>query len=411
MALAGGHDERDRHPHPRPHNETYYEHAWIARYLGVLLLEGEDLTVRNGRAMVRTVAGLQPIEVLWRRLDAAFMDPLELRPDSWIGTPGFVGVLREGGALALNALGSGLLESRALQAFLPGICRALTGQELKLPGIATWWCGQAGARDEAVAQLPRMMLGPALSTRLPYGDPDTTVHGDALDPDDRVRLLQLLREDGAAWVAQETVTLSTTPTWVDGQLEARPFVLRCFAARTAQGWEVMPGGFARIGAQADTRAIAMQRGGQAADVWIVAEAPVQQDDPADGRRRAHAPAQPRRRAAQPGGGEPAVAGPLQRARRKCGAHPARLPCASGREPAPPAAGAGNACADSWKAARWTSASRSRPACCATSTPPPPAPRASATASRRMAGRRSTTSPAAPTASPSGSRPATTPAAR
>lgn len=301
VALAGGQDDAIAILTPGQHNETYYEHAWIARYLGVLLLEGEDLTVRNGVPMVRTVAGLQPISVLWRRMDAAFMDPLELRPDSWIGTPGIVGALRDGNALALNALGSGLLESRALQAFLPGICRALTGAELALPGIATWWCGQPAERDEAIAQLDRMMLGPALSTRLPYDDPDATLHSDALDPDDRARLLSLLRSDGASWVAQETVTLSTTPTWVDGRLEARPFVLRCFLARTANGWEVMPGGFARIGAQADARAIAMQRGGQAADVWIVADAAVEQDSlfPAAGahmHRRSHAGALPSRAA-------------------------------------------------------------------------------------------------------------------
>src|SRR5690606_7993585 len=151
------------------------------------------------------------------------------------------------------------------------------GRGLQLPGIATWWCGLASGRELAVAQADRMLIGPAFSTRLPYEDPQATLPGAQLDPDERERLLQRLQVEGAQWVAQEAVTLSTTPVHIDGRLEPRPFVLRAFVARTPDGWEVMPGGFARIGAQADTRAIAMQLGGQAADVWVVGERPVVQE--------------------------------------------------------------------------------------------------------------------------------------
>src|SRR5690606_22196695 len=231
-----------------------------------LLLEGDDLTVRDGAMHVRTVSGLQPVSVLWRRVDAAFVDPLELRADSWIGTPGAVSALRAGALSMVNALGSGVVETRAMQAFMPGICQALTGRGLQLPGIATWWCGLASGRELAVAQADRMLIGPAFSTRLPYEDPQATLPGAQLDPDERERLLQRLQVEGAQWVVEEAVTLSTAPVHIDGRLEPRPFVLRAFVARTPDGWEVMPGGFARIGAQADTRAIAMQLGGQAADV-------------------------------------------------------------------------------------------------------------------------------------------------
>ena len=277
IALADGRMDGIGVLTPGSNNETYYEHAWLARYLGFLLLEGEDLTVRDGQIFVRTVTGLRPIEVLWRRLDSAFMDPLELRPDSWIGTPGSVGAIRAGQVAMLNALGSGVVETRAMQAFLPGICRALTGGELQLPGIATWWCGQNTERDHVIANLDRMMVGPAFSTRLPYDDPDATLLGTQLDPDDRRHLLHRLHEEGAHWVAQEAVTLSTTPAHLGDRLEPRPFVLRAFVARTENGWEVMPGGFARVGEKADTRAIAMQLGGQAADVWVVSADPVSRD--------------------------------------------------------------------------------------------------------------------------------------
>ncbi|MDA4804625.1 circularly permuted type 2 ATP-grasp protein, partial [Enterobacter hormaechei] len=115
---------------PGPNNETYYEHAYIARYLGIMLLEGDDLTVSKGRVMVRTVSGLKPIDVLWRRMDAAYMDPLELKSDSWIGTPGMVGALRQRSVSLVNALGSGILETRALLAFLPAISKALHDRDL-----------------------------------------------------------------------------------------------------------------------------------------------------------------------------------------------------------------------------------------------------------------------------------------
>ncbi|TIT60735.1 MAG: circularly permuted type 2 ATP-grasp protein, partial [Mesorhizobium sp.] len=130
-----------------PLNETYYEHAYIARYLGIMLLEGEDLTVSGGRLMVRTVSGLMPVSVLWRRLDAAFADPLELRAESQIGTPGLVEAIRRGAVSAVNALGSGLMETRAMSAFLPKISRELRNEGLLLPSVATWWCGRDADRD------------------------------------------------------------------------------------------------------------------------------------------------------------------------------------------------------------------------------------------------------------------------
>ena len=153
---------------PGPLNETYYEHAYIARYLGIMLLEGEDLTVSDGRLMVRTVSGLKPVSVLWRRMDAAFADPLELNPHSQIGTPGLAEAMRHGSVSLVNALGSGILETRAFLAFLPELARTLLGEELLLPNIATWWCGQARERQHVIDNIDRMMIGPALSTRLAF---------------------------------------------------------------------------------------------------------------------------------------------------------------------------------------------------------------------------------------------------
>ena len=272
--LAGDGDGRVAILTPGPLNETYYEHAYIARYLGIMLLEGEDLTVSDGRLMVRTVAGLKPISVLWRRLDASFADPLELNGASRIGTPGLVQAVRRGSVASVNALGSGLMETRAFLAFLPRISRELTGQGLSLPSIATWWCGQQAERDHVLKNLDRMMIGPALSTRLPFEDDNATVLGSTLDAAARENLVARLMGGGEGFVGQEAVTLSTTPVFVHGWLEPRPASLRVYLARTPEGWAVMPGGFARVGLTQDTAAIAMQRGGQAADVWVVSARPV-----------------------------------------------------------------------------------------------------------------------------------------
>lgn len=255
---------------PGPLNDTYFEHAYIARYLGMMLLEGEDLVVENGQLMVRTVAGPAPVNVLWRRIDAPWMDPLELNGASGIGVPGLVDAVRRGNLSVVNALGSGILETRALMAFLPRISLELTGQPLAIPNIATWWCGGASERTHVLANAGRMVIGPALSTRASFEMGGGAASGWLHAPHD-APLAERLDRDGGLLIGQEAVTLSTTPAWVDGRLEPRPMSLRVFLARTAQGWQVMPGGYARIGRSDDPTAIAMQRGGSVADVWIVSD--------------------------------------------------------------------------------------------------------------------------------------------
>ncbi len=259
---------------PGPANETYFEHAYIARYLGFMLLEGEDLAVVDRQLMVRTVAGLKPLGVLWRRLDSSYADPLELDQTSHIGTPGMVEALRSGSVTLVNALGSGILETRALLAFTPAIARHLLGEKLKLPSIATWWCGQGAEREHVTRNIERMVIGPAFSTRPFFDDDSQSVLGLSLRDSARDSISTWLASDGAKLVGQEVVTLSTTPAYVDGKLVPRPMSLRVFAARTESGWQIMPGGFARIGAGDDVAAIAMQAGGTAADVWVVSQEPV-----------------------------------------------------------------------------------------------------------------------------------------
>ena len=259
---------------PGPLNETYYEHAYIARYLGFMLLEGEDMTVRNGHLMVRTVAGLRPISVLWRRLDAAWADPLELDESSRLGTPGLLGAVRDGTVTTVNALGSGILETQAFLAFLPKISETLAGRPLAIPNVATWWCGQEVERNYVKANASRMTIGNAFATRQHFDVDDMRAPRNAHMPLIHERIEGFIDRGAGQLVAQEVVSLSTTPAFVGDVLAPHPMSLRVFLARNENGWQVMPGGFARIGPAGKSTALAMQSGGSAADVWIVSNKPV-----------------------------------------------------------------------------------------------------------------------------------------
>ena len=262
---------------PGPATDTYFEHAYIARYLGFMLLESRDLKIERGRLAVRTITGPEPVSVIWRRLDARYADPLELDESSALGTPGLVGAIRDGAVTMVNALGSGVLEARAMLAFLPRISEVLLGEGLKLPNIATWWCGQSAERAYVRENIDRMMIGPALSTKLPFEMEGNTVLGGAFRGTAMPSVADWLDKDGANLVGQEAVALSTTPAMHEGRLVPRPMTVRVFAARTANGWTVMPGGYARIGRTEDPTALAMQSGGSVADVWVVGEQPVTPD--------------------------------------------------------------------------------------------------------------------------------------
>ena len=259
---------------PGPLNETYFEHAYLARYLGFLLVEGEDLVVRDDGVFIRTVSGLKRAEVLLRRLDSDFIDPLELDVRSRLGVPGLVQANRDGTVAVANAPGSGLVEARAMLSFLPALAPALLGRELMLPNVATWWLGDAAVRKDVLERLDDVVIAPAFAGALPAHISRARVLGRDLDDEARDRLVAEIGRRGVDFVAQEAVTLSTTPVWDNGGLVPRPFVLRLLLARTGDGWRVMPGGFVRIAEEADARVITLQQGGRTADAWVLSDRPV-----------------------------------------------------------------------------------------------------------------------------------------
>src|SRR5438309_1097085 len=203
---------------PGSFSETYFEHATLARYLGFLLVEGEDLAVSDNRVHIRTVAGLKRLDVLLRRVDSNSLDPLELDTASRLGVPGLIDVLRKDGVVIANMPGSGVLEARALLGFLPALSRRLLGEELKMPHIATWWCGQRSARDEVLSRLDEVAIEGAYRRGVPGFDSNGPVLASELDAAGRRRLSEAIAARGMDYVGQEVVRLSTMPVWEQGQI-------------------------------------------------------------------------------------------------------------------------------------------------------------------------------------------------
>ncbi|WP_439536983.1 circularly permuted type 2 ATP-grasp protein [Methyloversatilis sp.] len=252
---------------PGPYNETYFEHAYLARYLGFPLVEGSDLMVRDGCVWLKNLSGLRRVHVILRRLDDDFCDPLELDGESAIGVPGLVEAARQGNVLIANSLGSNLLESGALLGFLPRLCRRLLGEELAMPSLATWWCGEEAALEDAIEKLDKLVIKPAFpQLRI------QSVFGQDLDRRERAALIARMRARPHHYVAQELVQLSQAPVW-DTQhprrLAARAVGLRVFACASPDGYVVMPGGLTRVASERDARVIAMQRGGSSKDTWVL----------------------------------------------------------------------------------------------------------------------------------------------
>jgi uncharacterized circularly permuted ATP-grasp superfamily protein/uncharacterized alpha-E superfamily protein len=261
--LGDGHLPRIALLTPGPYSETYFEHAYLARYLGLSLVEGADLTARGDRLFLRTVEGLEPVHGVIRRLDDDYCDPLELRPDSALGVAGLVQVARAGNVVMANALGSGFLESSAVQGFLPAISRALLGDELALPSLPTWWCGEDAAWQAVRGELPGRVLRAAFP-----GHRDGALRITAQD----VRAMQTRIEDAPdAFSVQGHIAPSRAALpLADGTLAARPAMLRVYAiADTAERWYVLPGALTRVATSAPL-SVSMQQGGTSLDTWVVA---------------------------------------------------------------------------------------------------------------------------------------------
>lgn len=248
---------------------TYFEDAYLARYLGYTLVEGGDLTVRDSRVFLKTLGGLMPIDVVLRRVQDDDCDPLELRGDSLMGAAGLAQAVRAGHVVLANALGSGLLEAPALMAFLPGLARRLLSEDLLLPSVRTWWCGNRESLTYVIEHLEELVIKPTFHHRSVR-----PVFGRQLNAEAKAELIAKIQARPRDYVAQEHVARSSAPVWTDNRLQPWHVALRMYLAATGDTYQTMPGALSRVSASADVVGESMLTGQGSKDVWVLSEGPV-----------------------------------------------------------------------------------------------------------------------------------------
>jgi len=249
-----------------PYSPTYFEHAYLADYLGYALVQGDDLSVRDGRVWLKSLEGLHQVDVILRRIDDAYCDPLELRQDSRLGVPGLLQSARLGNVAIANPIGSAILENPALMAFLPGIAKYFLGEDLKIPSVATWWCGHERECSFVLDNLDRLVIKPIHST-----PGFRTVFGAQLTVAEQAELRQRILRRPHLYVGQEMVSFSTAPSLVDGWIEPRNAILRSFLVDGDNGYVTMPGGLTRIAPQAGELQVSNRSGGLSKDTWVLSK--------------------------------------------------------------------------------------------------------------------------------------------
>jgi uncharacterized circularly permuted ATP-grasp superfamily protein/uncharacterized alpha-E superfamily protein len=254
---------------PGPYNETYFEHAYLARYLGYTLVQGNDLTVRDARVYLKMLGELQRVDVILRRVDDDFCDPLELYVNSYLGVPGLVEAVREGNVSVANALGTGVLQTPAFLSFLPALCRRFIGAELMMPSVETWWCGKPDSLRYVLDNLSQLVIKPAFPT--PGSDPQ---FGEELTREQLIQLRDRITAAPSQFVAQERITSRTAPVLLNEKMQARPFVMRAYLTAADGSYTVMSGGLTRVTAAEDSLLVSLQKGGGSKDTWILADHPV-----------------------------------------------------------------------------------------------------------------------------------------
>lgn len=270
--LRGGEPLRFALLTPGPYTETYFEHAYLAAYLGLPLVEGGDLVTRDDKLYLKTLQGLQRIHGLLRRVDDEFLDPLELRADSSLGVPGLVQVIRAGQVVVANALGAGFLESPAVQGFLPAISKRLLGEDLHLPSLDTWWCGEEAALDAVSPALRDQVIKPTYPGPPQHAfDP---VIARTLDAAGLAHWATRIRRHPEQFTAQSYLPFSQALTWQAGRLVPKAALLRVYAIAGTDGqWSLVPGGMTRIAAQ-DPHVVSLGQGGSTMDTWVATEGEV-----------------------------------------------------------------------------------------------------------------------------------------
>ncbi len=254
---------------PGPYSPSYFEHAYLANYLGYTLVQGDDLSVRDGRVWLKSLEGLHQVDVILRRVDDAYCDPLELREDSRLGVTGLLQSARLGHVAIANPIGSCVLENPGLLAFLPGIAKHFFAEDLKLPSVATWWCGQENERRFVLENLDKLVIKTIHRSR-GY----RAIFGAQLTAAEQDELRARIQHKPHLYTGQEMVSFSTAPSLVDGRVEPRHAVLRSFLVAGEDGYVAMPGGLTRIAPEEGELVVSNRAGGLSKDAWVLSDEPV-----------------------------------------------------------------------------------------------------------------------------------------
>ncbi len=253
---------------PGAHNETYFEHAFMANYLGLHLVQSGDLVVRNGFVWMKSLDGLNRVDVILRRVDDWFCDPVELRGDSMLGVAGLLEVVRAGRVAVANPLGSGILESPVFLRFLPDIAKHLLGREMRLKSVQTYWCANADDMAYIKGHFDQLVIKPVYRGR---GEVSTYVG--TLNQDERKQFFAKVEANPLNYVAQPILDVSHLPTHTEGAILPRPAVLRSFVTASDTSYTVMPGGLTRVGVEESAFFISSQVGSKSKDTWVIASEP------------------------------------------------------------------------------------------------------------------------------------------
>lgn len=246
---------------PGPDSHIYYEHALLSRYLGYPLVEGQDLTVRNGKVFLKKLAGLEPVEAIFRHIPDLSSDPFALRRETASGVAGLIQVCREQNIDIVNPIGSGFADTPVLKTFLPLLCQNLMGNDLMLENHPAWWCGDRDGLDHAITHLDQMTVSSAMDQSVPM--------------DQVADLMNQVRTHPSQYMVSDPIAPSLAPAWNNQEVSQCHSVLRVFACATESGFSVMPGGLAITAGDIGTLNRNNPEQQQSKDIWVLSERPVE----------------------------------------------------------------------------------------------------------------------------------------
>ena len=249
---------------PGPLNETYFEHSYISSFLDLTLVQGEDLLVKNNQLWLKNLNGLRKVDTLIRRVDSQYCDPLELKNNSQLGVAGLVNVIRKDNLSMINPIGVGILENIGLNPFMKNIAKFLLNEELILPQIATWWCGQEKELDFVLENIKNLII-----KKIDRTDNIEVYFANDLNEEELNILIEKIQNNPHYYVGQEIIDFSTTPSFTKGKVEPRNTVIRAFSYLHEEKYHVMPGGLIRVSPSKDSLVVSNQKGGTSKDLWIL----------------------------------------------------------------------------------------------------------------------------------------------